>query len=124
MIKGTLTIKFTEEGDQTHCETKVNLQRGTNGIELLYDLTHVVHAVLEAMEVDSDVEAIMLAEAIRRNDWWGSDSLPYNYPDNETAESLYEFTRLLAATDIDIEDILEIAERKYKYKKEKEEKCN
>ena len=79
MLRGRLEIIFkeTEEGNMG-METHIDMTEESSGPqEKLYDLTMLIHSVLRAMKVDTSLEAIMLSEAIRRNDWWGADPLPY-----------------------------------------------
>lgn len=84
MLTGRLEIivKETEQG-KMGMETHIDMREESEGPqEKLYDLTMLIHTVLTAMKVDTQLEAIMLSEAIRRNDWWGADPLPYTKVDN------------------------------------------
>lgn len=84
MLKGRLEIvvKETEKGNMG-METRIDMVEESEGPqEKLYDLTMLVRTVLEAMEVNTSLEATMLSEAIRRNDWWGADPLPYTKVDD------------------------------------------
>lgn len=84
MLTGRLEIvvKETEKG-KMRVETHIDMREESDGPqEKLYDLTMLIRTVLEAMKVNTSLEAIMLSEAIRRNDWWGADPLPYSKVDD------------------------------------------
>lgn len=84
MLTGRLEIivKETEQG-KMGMEAHIDMvEEGDGPQEKLYDLTMLIRTVMEAMKVNTSLEAIMLSEAIRRNDWWGADPLPYPKVDN------------------------------------------
>lgn len=97
MVKGIITMKIEQtEDNQTKISTSKNLQHMDNPVEALYDMTMLVHEFLLALGVNTTVEAIMLSEAIRRNDWWGCDELPYESPkDRQAADFIYKLLRTL-----------------------------
>lgn len=89
MLKGKIEFIFTELEDgsmRIHTHTDYVSKAGPQ--ERLFDLTQVTREFLKAMHVETTVQAVMITEAIRRNNWWGSEKLPYEYPWNTKAERL------------------------------------
>lgn len=122
MLKGKIEFTFTEHEDggmkintHTSYESKAGPQEG------LFDLTQVTREFLKAMKVETSVQAVMIVEAIRRNDWWGSEELPYDYPQNHLEECL-TFAMMRDFDDEDMAKLCYAAERGMTYKKEKVDK--
>lgn len=103
MVKGTIVMKIEQtEDNHTKVSTSRKLQRTGNPVEDLYDLTMLVHEFLLALGVNTTVEAIMLSEAIRRNDWWGCDELPYDAPKSQPdSDFIYKLLRTLDNDDVE-----------------------
>lgn len=97
MLKGKIEFTFTElEDGSMRISTHTDYESKAGPQECLFDLTQVTREFLKAMHVETAVQAIMIAEAIRRNNWWGSEKLPYEYPRTTKAErSIFDKMRSL-----------------------------
>ena len=97
MLKGELKFVFEPDEDGNMLvNTGVHLNWEGGPQERLYDLTQLVRMVLEALEVNNSVEAVMIAEAIQHNDWWDDRKLPYTYPaSREEAIMIFSLIRTL-----------------------------
>ena len=122
MLKGKIEYTFTETEDGSMCiDTHTSYESKAGPQEGLFDLTQVTREFLKVMKVETSVQAVMIVEAIRRNDWWGSEKLPYNYPQTYIEEAMtFEMMRMF--DDEEMEKLCYAADRGMTYKKEKVDK--
>ena len=122
MLKGKIEFVFSENEDGNMLiETSTSYESNAGPQERLFDITQVTREFLKAMKIENSIQAVMLVEAIRRNDWWGSEQLPYNYPQTRVEEILtFEMMRMF--DDDEMQKLCYAAEHDMTYKKEKVDK--
>lgn len=119
MLKGKIEFTFTElENGTMRIDTSTCYESKAGPQEGLFDLTQVTREFLKAMKVNTLIQAVMIVEAIRRNDWWGSEELPYDYPQNHLEECL-TFDMMRKFDDEEMSKLCYAADRGMIYKKEK-----
>ena len=112
MLKGELKFVFNPDEDGNMLvNTGVHLAFEGGPQERLYDLTQLVYMVLQAVEVNNSVEAVMIAEAIQQNDWWDDQRLPYTYPASRD-EAIMIFSLMRTLDDEAMAKLMEVVKAK------------
>lgn len=118
MLKGELKFVFEPDEDGNMLvNAGVHLAFEGGPQERLYDITQLVYMVLQAVEVNNSVEAVMIAEAIQQNDWWDDKKLPYAYPASRD-EAIMIFSLMRALDDEAMMELKGIFDAKKKKKEQ------